>query len=219
MKRNFLLIPVIITACVLGCNSPQENKSATTESMNMNANPGTSAKASELKTNMRKLWEDHVTWTRNVICCLVDGLPGQDKALARLLQNQDDIGSAVKAYYGDEAGNKLTGLLHDHITISADVVNAAKAGDNAKLDDANKRWTANADEISTFLSSANPNWKLEDMKSMMHDHLKLTTDEAVARIKKDYDADVKAYDKVHDEILQMADMLAGGIVKQFPGKF
>ena len=78
---------------------------------------------------------------------------------------------------------------------------------------------ANADEISTFLSKANPNWKLEDLKNMMRDHLKLTTDEAVARIKKDYDADVKAYDKVHDEILMMSDALSDGIVMQFPDKF
>src|SRR5215831_3286670 len=159
--------------------------------------------ATELRTNMRKLWEDHITWTRNVICCLVDNLPGTDEAVKRLLKNQDDIGNAIKPLYGDDAGNKLTSLLHDHITISADVVKAAKASDNAALDAANKKWFANADEISAFLSKANANWKEDDMKKMMHEHLKLTTDEAVARIKKDYDGDVAAYDKVHNEILEM----------------
>jgi len=186
--------------------------------MNMKMNFSTPA-ANELRTNMRKLWEDHVTWTRNVICCLTDGLPGADQAVTRLLKNQDDIGNAVKPLYGETAGNKLTALLHDHIVIAADVVKAAKAGDNAALDASNKKWFANADEISTFLSKANPNWKEDDMKKMMHEHLKLTTDEAVARIKKDYDADIAAYDKVHNEILEMSDMLTDGIVKQFPDKF
>jgi hypothetical protein len=186
--------------------------------MSMKMNFSTPA-ANELRTNMRKLWEDHVTWTRNVILCLTDGLSGTDQAVKRLLQNQDDIGNAIKPVYGEAAGNKLAALLHDHIIIAADVVKAAKAGDNAALDVANKKWLANADEISTFLSKANPNWKEGDMKKMMHDHLKLTTDEAVARIKKDYDADVAAYDKVHNEILEMSDMLTDGIVKQFPDKF
>ena len=168
---------------------------------------------------MRKLWEDHVTWTRNVILCLVDDLPGTDQAVKRLLQNQVDIGNAIKPYYGEDAGKKLTDLLTPHITIAAEVVKAAKAGNTAALDDANKRWQANADQISAFLSNANPAWDLEQMKMMMNDHLKLTTDEAVQRIKKNYDADVVAYDKVHDEILKMSDMLSDGIVKQFPEKF
>jgi hypothetical protein len=168
---------------------------------------------------MRKLWEDHITWTRNVILCLADNLPGADEAVQRLLKNQDDIGNAIKPVYGEDAGKKLTALLHDHIIIAADVVRAAKASDNAALDAANKKWYANADDISTFLSQANPNWKLDDMKKMMHEHLKLTTDEAVARIKKDYGADVSAYDKVHQEILAMSDMLTDGIAKQFPDKF
>jgi hypothetical protein len=174
---------------------------------------------SELKLAMRKLWEDHVVWTRNVIFCLVDRLPGKDQAVNRLLQNQVDLGNAIKPYYGEEAGKKLTDLLYPHITIAAEVVNSAKAGNTAALDEANKKWYANADEISEFLSTANPNWGLEEMKMMMHEHLKLTTNEAVQRIKKDYDADVIAYDKVHEAILKMSDMLADGIVKQFPEKF
>lgn len=217
-KVHFLSLAILGTILAFGCNSNQ-NKPAENTQTSMNHSPQASTKAMELKTNMRKLWEDHITWTRNVICCLVDGLPGSDQAVKRLLQNQDDIGNALKPIYGDEAGNKLTALLHDHITISADVVKAAKANDKPKLDEANKKWTANADEISVFLSQVNPNWKLDDMKKMMHDHLSLTTDEAVARIKKDYDADIKAYDKVHDEILAMSDMLSDGIVKQYPEKF
>jgi hypothetical protein len=173
----------------------------------------------ELRTNMRKLWEDHVTWTRNVIFCIIDDLPGTDQAVNRLLQNQDDIGNAIKPVYGDDAGNKLTSLLRTHITQAADLLKAAKINDKAAFAQVNKKWFENADEISAFLSKANPNWKLADMKQMMHDHLSLTLEEATARLKKDYKADVVAYDKVHEEILAMADMLTDGIIMQFPDKF
>src|SRR6185436_3603038 len=202
-----------------GCSSTDTTKKDSTgtsvrkDSMDNNSVSIVNGPADQLKDNMRKLWEDHVTWTRNVILCLVDDLPGADQATKRLLQNQVDIGNAIKPYYGDDAGKKLTDLLTPHITIAAEVVKAAKAGNTAALDDANKRWQANADEISAFLSNANPAWDLGHMQMMMNDHLKLTTDEAVQRIKKNYDADVAAYDKVHDEILKMSDMLADGIVK------
>jgi hypothetical protein len=203
-----------------GCTSNDASKETSKDSVTMVMDmPMAENKSHDLKIGMNKLWEDHVTWTRNVILCLVDGLPGADQAVKRLMQNQVDIGNAVKPYFGDEAGNKLTGLLKEHISISADVVKAAKAGNKIALDSANKKWYANADEISAFLSSANPNWPVADMKMMMNDHLKLTTDEAVQRIKKDYDADIAAYDKVHEEILKMSAMLADGIIKQFPEKF
>ena len=176
--------------------------------------------ACDLKSDMRKLWEDHIIWTRNVIFNIIDGLPGTTEAVNRLLQNQVDIGNAIKPYYGDAAGNKLTALLKEHITTAAEIVTAARAGDKPKQDDATKRWFANADQIAAFLSDANPkSWPRSEMQKMMRDHLNLTTEEAVARLQSNWAADIAAYDKVHDQILHMADMLTKGIVNQFPNKF
>ena len=178
------------------------------------------SKHAALHDAMRKLWEDHITWTRVFIISAVADLPDKATATERLLQNQVDIGNAIKPLYGEPAGNKLTALLKEHITTAAEVVAAAKANDQAKLTDANKRWLANADQIADFLSSANPkNWPQAEMRSMMKEHLDLTTQEAVARLKGDWLADVKAYDAVHVQILKMADHLTMGIVKQFPEKF
>ena len=169
---------------------------------------------------VRKLWEDHVTWTRVYIIAALAGLPEADTAAGRLLQNQTDIGNAIKPFYGEQAGDQLTALLRDHILTAAELLAAAKAGDTAKFQDASARWYANADEIAAFLSSANPdNWPLADMQAMMKDHLDLTLQEATARLNGDWAADVAAYDRVHDEILHMADMLAAGIINQFPKNF
>ena len=179
-----------------------------------------SSKQAAFQNAMRKLWEDHITWTRVFIISAAGDLPDKDAATQRLLQNQVDIGNAIKPYYGDAAGEKLTTLLKEHITTAAEVVAAAKANDTAKLADANKRWFANADAIAEFLSSANPkSWPAAEMKQMMHDHLNLTTNEVVARLHGDWAGDIAAYDKVHEQILRMADMLSAGIANQYPQKF
>jgi hypothetical protein len=174
----------------------------------------------QFRDAMNKLWEDHITWTRLYIVSALGGLPDKDAVAQRLLQNQVDIGNAIKPYYGDVAGDKLTGLLKDHILLAAEIVGDAKAGDNAKMQDANKRWYANADEIATFLSTANSQyWPLADMQKMMHEHLDLTSQELSARLKGDWAADIAAYEKVHAQILNMADMLATGIIDQYSTKF
>jgi hypothetical protein len=168
---------------------------------------------------MRRLWEDHVTWTRLAIISLTTSSPDTEATVGRLLQNQTDIGNAIKPFYGDAAGQELTRLLRDHILIAADLVVAAKAGDQAAVADAQARWTANADDIAAFLAAANPRfWKLDEMKTMLHEHLRLTTNEAVARIQGNWETDVATYDEIHRQALEMADMLSSGIIKQFPGR-
>ena len=169
---------------------------------------------------MRKLWEDHITWTRLVIIGVFEDSPGLNSSVQRLLQNQVDIGDAVKPFYGEEAGDQLTALLTDHILIAAEILQAAKSGNTAALEDAIKRWYTNADDIAVFLNAANPSqWPLEEMKAMMREHLDLTLEEAVAYLQGDYEASVAAYDEVHVQALEMADMLSMGIIKQFPNKF
>ena len=179
-----------------------------------------STKDMALHDAMRKLWEDHIIWTRVFIISAAADLPDKTVATDRLLQNQVDIGNAIKPYYGDAVGDKLTTLLKEHITTAAEIVTAAKAADKAKQDDATKRWFANADQIADFLSNANPkNWPQAEMRKMMRDHLNLTTEEVVARLQKNWAADIAAFDKVHEQILHMADMLTTGIVKQHSEKF
>jgi hypothetical protein len=179
-----------------------------------------SKKAVALRQDLRKLWEDHITWTRLAIISLESGTPDTEATVARLLRNQVDLGNAFKPFYGKAAGAKVTQLLREHILIAADVIAAAKAGDTAKLTDAQARWVANADEIAGFLAGANPRaWPLDEVKDMLHEHLELTANEALARLHGDWDADVAAYDAIHLQALGMADMLATGIVEQFPRRF
>ena len=182
--------------------------------------PALTPEAVAFRMDMRKLWEDHITWTRLAIISLEGGTPDTNATVARLLQNQVDIGNAVKPFYGEAAGNALTGLLRDHILIAADVIAAAKAGDQTQLADAQARWVANADQIAAALHNLNPRfWKLPVLNAEMHMHLDLTTQEAVARLQQDWAGDVAAYDRVHLHILHMADLLSAGIIAQFPQRF
>lgn len=169
---------------------------------------------------MRQLWEDHIVWTRMFIVSAAADLPDLSVATDRLLRNQDDIGDAIKPFYGEAAGEQLSALLREHILGAAALLSAAKAGDTAGVEAASAAWYANADEIAAFLHQANPGqWDLAEIKAMMRDHLDLTLAEAVARLQGRYADDAAAYDQIHVQILHMADMLSDGIIAQFPSQF
>ena len=175
--------------------------------------------AAQLRTDMRKLWEDHVAYTAFFYTAVINGGDDAGKIAERLLRNQDDIGNAVKPFYGEAAGNELSALLRDHILIAADLVKAAKAGDSAAQELATKKWYANADDLAAFLSAANPNWPRKALEDMLHGHLAMTTAAVVAKLKHDTGAAIAAYDQGREHMLMVADTLTDGIVKQFAARF
>jgi hypothetical protein len=218
------LFSALVALAVAGGHDAAAHGNTIHEASTDATSPDTPARISRsefaLRQEMRKLWEDHITWTRLAIISLTTDSPDTDATVGRLLDNQTDIGDAVKPFYGEAAGNEVTRQLRLHILIAADVVAAARAGDQAALADAQARWLTNADDIAAVLNSVNPKyWPLATMKAEMHRHLDLTTQEAVARLQGDWAADVAAYDQVHEHILHMSDLLSSGLVKQFPNRF
>ncbi len=175
--------------------------------------------AEPVRIALRKLWSDHVFWTREYIVAAVAGTPDANAAASRLLRNQEDIGDAIVPYYGKDAGSRLTELLKEHIYIAVDLVAAAKSGDQKEFAKHDARWTNNAGDLSHFLSSANPNWPEKDVMDLLAQHLKLTKEETVARLQQDWETDVKRFDDIFTEIMVLADALYDGLVAQFPDRF
>jgi hypothetical protein len=184
------------------------------------ANRGLSEQRLAFHDEMRRLWEDHITWTRLFIVSATDDLPDTPATTRRLLRNQDDIGDAIKPFYGRAAGERLTALLREHIVVAADLLAAAKGGDQAAVERHSDAWYRNANQIGDFLNDANPrHWHRGEMRSMMREHLDLTLAEAVAHLERDHRTDIRTYDRIHRQILAMADMLSDGIAAQFPNRF
>jgi len=173
----------------------------------------------DLMNKMRMLWEQHGAWTRMAVTSIALGLPDEELVVNRLLQNPVDFANALKFFYGEKSASKFSDLLKSHLVIAAQLVKAAKAGNNKAAKEAEKKWYENADELATFMNYINPNWSMESWKAMLHEHLSLVKAEAVAMLTKDYAAGIKVYDKIESQVLEMADMMTSGIIKQFSYKF
>jgi hypothetical protein len=170
---------------------------------------------------MRELWEYHGTYTERAIVDFVAGNPDTNAVIATLLQNQVDIGNAVKPYYGTAGGKALTKLLTTHINDAVAVLKAAKSGDAAATKKASAAFYANGNQIASFLHKANPrNWPLAALRTMMRIHLNQVIGLAVDQLKGKYNASIALYKSYIDHLnVGMADMLSNGIIKQFPSKF
>jgi hypothetical protein len=168
----------------------------------------------------RKLWEDHITWTRVVILGILHDLPGTDVYTERLLKNYEDMEEALAPYYGEEAAEELGDLLLDHLTIAAEIVTAAKAGRQGAVARLVDEWRANGDAIARQMDEMNPAyWPFKEGQEMFQDHLTDTLDEAVKNLTNDFQGELKAWERVHEGALMMSDFVSNGVIKQFPGSF
>ncbi|MGL5313730.1 MAG: glycosyltransferase [Peptostreptococcaceae bacterium] len=167
----------------------------------------------------KKLWIDHVSWTRSFIISDLASLEDNNSVVDRLLRNQDEIGNSIKPYYGEEAGNKFASLLKEHIQIGGQVIDAAKASNKDELEKYSKLWYKNADEIAKFLNNLNPYYSYDTIKDMLYTHLKLVTEQVVSRLNEDWNKDIEAYDKNEAHMINFADIIINGIIKQYPQKF
>lgn len=168
-----------------------------------------------LTNTFRKLWEQHVMWTRSFIISTAANLGDLQFVTQRLMRNPTDFANELQKYYGAKNAAKFKDLLTEHLAIAGQLVNQAKAGNAAAAEISRKKWYQNADEIAAFLSSINPYWSKQAWQTMLYKHLKLTENEAVSRLNSQYAFDIALYDEIEAQALEMADMMTEGITRQF----
>ncbi len=174
-----------------------------------------STKRIQTINTFRTLWFEHVMWTRSFLTGTAFDTKDLDASTKRLLQNPKDFAKVLKPFYGEQKANQFEKLLTEHLSIAADFVNAAKAGDTKKADELRVKWYANADEIATFLASINPYWSAKTWQALLYDHLKMTENEAVDLLTGKYEESVVEFDRIEAEAMKMADYMAQGIISQF----
>lgn len=176
----------------------------------------TSVRERDLHVSMRVLFEAQVSWTRFYLIDALAGLPSTPETTARLVRSGDDLADAIRQIYGATAADRLTTLLDREVEILGDFVSALAEGDRQAVAGAIGAWYRNATEIAAFLASLNPVWSFVALETQLHEQINLTSDEATARVRAEWESDVVAYDLAVVHILNLSDVIASGIAQDLP---
>ncbi len=163
----------------------------------------------------RKLWEQHVFWTRAFIISTAADLEDLEPVTERLLRNPCDFAAALRNFYAPDKAKTFEALLKEHLLIAADLIKNTKCCNTDAAYEDRRKWYKNADEISIFLGEINPYWSSRQFRSLFYEHLKMTEEEAVYRLNGKYASDIALFDSIQTQALQMADFMAYGILNQF----
>jgi hypothetical protein len=214
MKKNTMGIVAValgIFVMLAGTNAFAKEKMASAK---------LTTKSVELKLALRDLWSGHIFWVRNVVLMTKLGSADAVKvAEDQVVQNARAIADSIGPIYGKAASDKLFNLLAGHYGAVKEYMTTAYANDASGKAAAVDKIKKNADEIATFLSSANPNWPKDAVLGLLMAHGGHHISQIDQFNSNNFFAEAQTVDAMQKHIYAIADALADGIVKQFPKKF
>lgn len=177
------------------------------------------AKVAALKTALEGLWVGHIDAVREVDVAEIGGNASATKtAEAGVVANAHAIADAVAGFYGKPAGEKLFTLLAGHYGAIKAYLDATVAKNAAGQSSATDKLTANANDIATFLSGANPYLPKDTLSEMLLVHGSQHISQIQQLAAKDAAGEAKTRVAMKKHIIAIADALAEAIAKQFPSK-
>lgn len=172
-----------------------------------------------LNNELRRLWQEHILWTRFTVLALINNTSDLELVTKRLLQNPSDFEKLLSDFYDISTSREFERLLREHLTIATDVVKAAASKNTDEFNRLNEMWHKNADEIAALMNKMNPYWEYEMVRNMMYDHLNLLLSEITAIINGDIQSSIDFYNATEMQAYAMADVFRDGIISQFNDRF
>lgn len=182
--------------------------------------PDTKTKAADLRVLLNSINREHANLASIALRNGYDGSIDFDASFKALDNNSVEIGNSITSVYGADAGAAFLEIWRSHIVFFKNYTVASKMGDQAGKDKAVQDLAGYVNNISTFLSQANPNLPYDAVHSLVSTHVGLLKD----TIDQYFAGNLTAsYTQQHATDVQIgtgvADAVAGAIVKQFPEKF
>ena len=185
-----------------------------------NNTPMTNTKAAGLRVLLNSINREHANLASIALRKGYDGAPDFDASFKALDNNSIEIGNSITSVYGADAGAKFLEIWRSHIVYFKNYTVASKTNDQAGKDKAVQDLATYVNNISTFLSQANPNLPFDAVHSLVATHVGLLKDTIDQHFAGNYSA---SYTQQHATDVQIgtgvADAVAGAIVKQFPERF
>ncbi len=179
-----------------------------------------SEKVSQTAAMLRDLWLGHIFWVRNVSLAAFDKNDAVGKvAEQQAVANAQAIAATIEPFYGAAAKDAFFKLLAGHYGAVKAYLEATVGGNVSAQSSATQSLISNANEISVFLSKANPHLPKEALGSLLLAHGGHHIQQIQQLKDRKYDAEAQTWKEMKDHVYQIADATTDALAKQFANKF
>ena len=172
--------------------------------------PGTNMGV-DLRQRMRMAWLNHITLVKFYLISFFENLSSQNAWKDAVYKNAEEILAIFAQYYPASAMQRFRKLFMEHLRLTDEVAAGLKA-DPAFSGAAMENWYINAEEIASFLSRQTPAYNETELRKMFYDHLDMERQQMEAYLDGDYETDIEIYLRSQQNMIELADFLASGLL-------
>lgn len=166
------------------------------------------------EASMRKLWNDHIVWTRQYMISEMNNLPDKEAVLTRLRANARSISEEMSELHPSVDEQTMVSMLDSTVLFVTKLIFETNVGGTRTGAYETKEVLMKLmDRMALYLNSVNEGWKLPEMKMLLQGYLNETHNEILARKNQIWDADIAAYDRLNNHVLKIADAFASGTIQ------
>lgn len=165
-----------------------------------------------MKEKLRKVFTDHVIYTKLYMEKYGTSRAETAVILKRLLSNQDDIANTLKPVIGIKQSKELARLLKQHIQLSGSMIAYVYQRDKKLADEAALKVFQNGRQVAEFLTELNPKTlPLRITEEMFDMHNKQVFKLAWCHGWKEYKEEAHVFDEYLVHMLRMSDAIAKAV--------
>lgn len=165
----------------------------------------------DLRQRMRMAWLNHITLVKFYLISFFENLSSQNAWKDAVYKNAEEILAIFAQYYPASAMQRFRKLFMEHLRLTDEVAAGLKA-DPAFSGAAMENWYINAEEIASFLSRQTPAYNETELRKMFYDHLDMERQQMEAYLDGDYVTDIEIYLRSQQNMIELADFLASGLL-------
>lgn len=169
----------------------------------------------DLNNDMRKAWQQHNYWTRMLMTSLLNDLTDQEATEKRVMQTPKGIADVFDRFYDKAVAAQLRQLLEEHTRIGGEIIKTTKESGIQAADQLERQWYQNADQIARLLSDINKDYSYDELHRALAQHMEMLKQQLLASVNQEYTEAVGIFDEGEKQILELADYLTEGLLKQF----
>ncbi|MDD4389551.1 MAG: hypothetical protein PHW03_01975 [Eubacteriales bacterium] len=164
----------------------------------------------------QRRWAELGLFMRAYRHAAIERSPSAPAHAQKLLSVAGDFRNAMMMFYGAELADDFNDLFTKFIANPINIIEGFNSNNRQLIDQSLRSWYSDAIVLSNFLNGMNSYWDANQWRIFLHQYIQLEMEMITSVIAKDYEREIRIFDRMIDLASIMGSYMARGLMAHQP---